>query len=231
MDAPLRHGADHEPAAEPHVVYLYRRPDALHRGVVRWIGPTLRRGGGALLICTPANAAMVRVRMAVEGINAEHLERENRLVILPAEETIASLFRDDVPDREAFERFSAEQAQQIRGACAGGDAYAGGDVELRGWGEMVDLLWRRGRRSAAYDLEILWNQAVAKEGIRVLCSYDVTGLDHEGHANLWADVSSNHGRVLYDASNPMPDGPRAVPAALLAAMDRDPVTHRPASGR
>lgn len=48
---------------------------------------------------------------------------------------------------------------------------------LRVYGEMVDLLWGKGDRETALDLELFWNRLQARVDFELLCSY---GIDAEG---------------------------------------------------
>ena len=45
------------------------------------------------------------------------------------------------------------------------------EPSLRAYGEMVDVLWRRGEKSAALRLEELWNELQARRSFTLLCAY------------------------------------------------------------
>ena len=42
---------------------------------------------------------------------------------------------------------------------------------MRIYGEMVDVLWRSGRKDAALSLETLWHQLIARRKWSLLCGY------------------------------------------------------------
>jgi hypothetical protein len=46
-----------------------------------------------------------------------------------------------------------------------------GRTIVRAYGEMVDVLWKRGRSEAAIKVEILWNKLADKYSFALLCGY------------------------------------------------------------
>ena len=71
--------------------------------------------------------------------------------------------RDGEPDPRLFEAVIGDVMAE-RAAVANG-------AELRAYGEMVDVLWRRGEKSAALRLEELWNELQARRSFTLLCAY------------------------------------------------------------
>ncbi len=177
---------------DAHVVHLYRGARSLGDSVLDWTHRTLINGGGALMVCTPDNAAMIRAKMQEEGLDPVSLEREGRFVVLHVDDLIEQCFRTKMPHPPSFARRAGEIIHGLKTACGPGK-------ELRAWGEAVSVLWKRGERAAAHDLESLWNQVIAKEGLRLLCTYDTEKLDALDQECLFADVSATHGRIAIDA--------------------------------
>lgn len=208
MDARTWREVVRSPDVEPHVVQLYRDDGFLARGVAAWVAEPLRRGGGALLVCTPANARLVLARLPDEGVDPVAAEASGRLVIISADGLLARFMLAGNPDAGAFRRLAHEAIEGLRAACAGPDA------EVRAWGEMVNLLWQRGNLPAAQRLEALWNEVIAEEDIRLLCSYAVDNLDARTHAGLLHDVCAGHARLL-----PEEDDARFEDAVALALAE------------
>ncbi|MCA1812506.1 MAG: MEDS domain-containing protein [Halobacteriales archaeon] len=92
-------------------------------------------------------------------------------------------------------------------------ARATGATEVRAWGEMVNLLWKQGNLPAAMRLEELWNEAIDKHGIRLLCSYETHGLD-VGTFDLLSSLTHGHGRLI-----PVEDTDRLDHAVAQAVLD------------
>ncbi len=63
-------------------------------------------------------------------------------------------------------RFEAAGTAVIQRACGGRT-----DCTIRAYGEMVDVLWKKGQAVAAVRLEMLWNKLAATEDFSLLCGY------------------------------------------------------------
>ncbi len=46
-------------------------------------------------------------------------------------------------------------------------------VQIRAYGEMVDVLWKQGKADAAIRLEMLWNMLAQRYGFALLCGYSM----------------------------------------------------------
>ena len=178
------------PPPHSHVVQIYRDEEFLRRAVAAWFAPVLRQGGGALLACTPEHGEMVRYALWEEGIDAAAMEERRWLVILDADGLMARFMAGDEPDGAAFKRLLAERVRSLREAC-------GGETRpVRVWGEMVDLLWKRGNLAGAQQLERLWNDVIQEHGIRLLCAYQVDNLDPATHPHVLRDVCASHTHLI-----------------------------------
>jgi PAS domain S-box-containing protein len=67
---------------------------------------------------------------------------------------------------------------------------------VRAFGEMVDLLWRDGRRRAAIELEHLWNEASAIHSFSLLCAYAISSFDEKGVDPQFEPVCGAHMHVI-----------------------------------
>lgn len=173
--------------AAEHLVFTYQDPASLGSQVGAWLSPTLRRGGGALLACTPGHATLARAQLRQEGIDVEACEREGRLVVGDADDLLARFMVSGMPNGRAFKRVARGLLGGIRAASAPGP--------IRVWGELVDVLARRGQLDAADRLERLWNEILAEDHVELLCSYDLDALDPGAHARVLLDVCCTHSRL------------------------------------
>ncbi|HWH08507.1 MAG TPA: MEDS domain-containing protein, partial [Candidatus Thermoplasmatota archaeon] len=189
-----------------HVVELYRDEAALARSVARWVAPALRGDGTAVLIGTPAHLDAVRERLRGEGDDVDGLERAGVLRGVDADALLARFLVDGMPDAAEFKRLARGLLREVRGA--------GGAGPLHAWGEMVNLLWARGNLPAAQALEALWNEVLAEEGGRLLCSYGVDNLAPGTHEGLLRDVCAGHSYLV-----PEPDEGRFETAVARALAD------------
>jgi hypothetical protein len=179
----------HEPASERHIVQLYREPIFLQKAVAAWLAQPLATGGGAVVVGTPENASRVLARLRTMGVDVETLQAAGRLRIVDAEGLMARFIVDGTPDAARFKEAAAEVLQAVRAAC-------GPEGEVRAWGEMVNLLWKRGNLAAAQRLESLWNEVIDEHGIRLLCSYEADNLAPETHAGLLGHLCAGHSQLI-----------------------------------
>lgn len=169
-----------------HLAHFYSEPEARDRAVADWVRPALESGGGAILVCTPANATNVRGRLIELGLDAPTLERDGRLLIVRARDLMDRFMDHRGPRSDAFHELARDLLVKVRVGC--GDARA----PVRVWGEMVHLLWEGGRGDAAHRLEQLWNEALPEKGVELLCSYDVGKANDAAKDRLRQDVLSTH---------------------------------------
>lgn len=179
-----------EPADDRHIVQLYRDPAFVQRAVGAWVAKSLSQGGAAVLACLPENADRVRAELRTLGIDPEPLERAGRFVVKDADALMARFMVDGMPDGAAFKAIAREVIRDARAACGRPDA------PVRAWGEMVNLLWKRGNLPAAKALEGLWNEVIAAERIHLLCSYQADNLAPETHGGLLHDLCAGHTQLI-----------------------------------
>jgi signal transduction histidine kinase len=97
----------------------------------------------------------------------------------------------DMPDPELFRAVIASlmlDARSRRGSRA--------DAGVRAYGEMVDLLWRKGNARAAIRLEELWNDAGQEHAFTLLCAYVMESFHREADREAFLEVCNNHSHVL-----------------------------------
>lgn len=173
-----------------HVAHFYSDLSDCDRQVVTWIRPALVAGGGAILVCTPANAARLRAGLEATGVDPRPLEQAGRLLIVRARDLMDRFMGPEGPRGDVFHRLAKDLLVKVRVGCPDRSA------PVRVWGEMVHLLWDGGQPEAAHRLEMLWNEALPERGVELLCSYDVAGASEEACAALRQDVLLTHGHLL-----------------------------------
>src|SRR4029078_4289352 len=95
------------------------------------------------------------------------LERDGRLVLLDASETMAQFFSNGVPDRSLFREHIGGLLQRIQQTVD--------TAPIHIYGEMVDVLWKAGDVSAVLQLEDLWNELAQDHRFSLLCGYVFKG--------------------------------------------------------
>lgn len=144
---------------QTHGVLLYPQDGTLARSVAAYVRQGLERGEPALLIVAPDHRESVCRHLRDDGVDVERAGADGRLSFLNAASTLDRILVDGVPDWTRFERAIGTALEEVRSRSGGS--------EIRLYGEMVDLLWKRGALSAAVRLEEYWSR-ILKTGPYVL---------------------------------------------------------------
>ena len=146
-----------------HAVRFYDSPQSLCRIVAGFLAEGLRGTQPALVIATPEHRAGISEALRTQGLDIDALQSSGDLLLLDAEETLATFMVDGMPDAK---RFQVAGTDVIQRACRGRK-----DCTIRAYGEMVDVLWKKGQSVAAVRLEMLWNKLAASQDFSLLCGY------------------------------------------------------------
>lgn len=168
-----------QPARGDHIVQVYQDPRFLSEAVSEYVRAGLRLGEAAILIAVPEH------RPAFAAIDAAACAR-GQVVIVDAEATLGRFMRDGMPDWTAFHA-------EVGGAIA---ALRLEYPAVRAYGEMVDVLWRRGRRDAAIRLEEQWNELMRLQTFSLLCAYCMDPLDAASYGGPLECVCQVHTHLI-----------------------------------
>ena len=172
------------PAPE-HFVKFYRDEQVLIDSVVTYVRQGLTQGA-AVVIATEAHRQALESRLSADGIATAQLQCNEQLLLLDAQQTLASFMVDDVPDRERF--FAQVGAIIATGARRYGQVVA--------FGEMVALLWKQDLAQAAVALEALWNELARQQPFTLFCAYPMQDCGDEHHIAPFEAVCAHHARVI-----------------------------------
>jgi hypothetical protein len=178
------------PHGHGHAAKFYENEASLYRTVSRFLAEGLAGGHPVVMIATPEHERGIEDMLRASRIAVMDARRQGDLVMLDAEETLGAFMVDGHPDRHLFE----EQIGGIIEQMLRGRSHA----VLRAYGEMVDVLWKQGRPDAAIELEILWNQLLAKYDFSLLCGYSMGNFYKE--PRRFQDVCEQHTHVVDPAS-------------------------------
>ena len=191
------------PERQGHLVQLYGKDDRLlSRNLARYLAEGLRRGDGLLVIATPEHSGSV-ARLLREDRAYSKAVLEGRLVFLDAQATLDRFMVDELPDRDLFESVIGEALQGVRQRA--------GHTGVRAYGEMVGLLWKAGRFSAAVQLEEYWNDLLESSDTSLFCAYPIDVFGEEFRVETVDSVLCAHTHLL-----PVDD---ALESALNRAME------------
>lgn len=186
-----------QPATEQsghfHAVKFYKDPASLASIVCGFIFEGLQRGEPAVLVTTVEHSKYFRECFQASGLDIDAAVASRMLTILDAEETLGKFMRDGVPMADPF---NATMLPVFQGVSA---SYP--DVNIRAYGEMVDVLWKKGQTAAAIRLETLWNDLARCHRFGLLCGYAM-GSFYKGSSA--SDICMLHSHVVTDEGTHVP---------------------------
>jgi hypothetical protein len=191
---------ENAPAAE-HAVQVYTELDELAASVGQFLDAGFRAGEPALVIVTPDHRQAFRTELERRGCDVEELERRGLLTSLDADETLATFMDAESPSAERFAEAVGGVVDEVANRFP--------DKTIRAFGEMVDLLHRRGRETAAIELEELWNKLLETRRFALLCAYELDVFDLDAQASALPEIIRTHTH-----QRPVGD-----PARLAAALN------------
>ncbi|MDQ2886006.1 MAG: MEDS domain-containing protein, partial [Chloroflexota bacterium] len=140
---------------------------------------------------TRAHREQLEARLQARGFNLAATYKEGGYLALDADETLAKFMGDELPDTERF-------TELVGGIITNA---AQGHSHLRLYGEMVALLWARGKHTAALRLEELWNELSRKIHLFLLfCAYPMHIFAAKAYEEPFAEICQQHSQVFPDES-------------------------------
>jgi hypothetical protein len=154
-----------------------------------FIGHGLWNGEAAVVIATAAHLAGLEERLRASGLDLAHLRADDRFITLSPEMTLAQFMADGWPDADRFNDTIKHAITRARGRDG---------RPVRGFGEMVALLWEREQYAATVRLEHLWQKLAEREDVQVLCSYPRHSFS-KAPAAPQAQIDANHSYTIATA--------------------------------
>ncbi|MEA3144413.1 MAG: hypothetical protein QOG31_1737 [Thermoplasmata archaeon] len=174
-------------AQDAHCVLLYQDERFLVEAIGAWAEAGLRAGEGVILVARATVGDQVRAWLKGADMDPLAFEVMGRLRVLDADRTMRLFMVGGKPQANLFTNVVAPLVEDAKKASPAG--------EVRAWGEMVDLLWKRAQGPAAVALESLWNDLIATHAFRLFCAYQVDAFDAIQFPKVRA-IAASHGLVL-----------------------------------
>lgn len=170
-----------------HGVKFYKDAGSLADIVCGFLAEGLRRGEPALVIATPEHAGYFLECFAAKGVKVEAAVATGTLTFLDAADMLTQFMRGGVPMAQLFTDALTPVFASVTARHPG--------VNIRAYGEMVDLLWQQEQTAAAIRLEQLWNDLARSHRFELLCAYAM-GPFYKGSAT--DDICAVHSHVVAD---------------------------------
>ncbi len=173
-----------DPHPNCHIVYPYTDGRLIAAAVSLYAAGGLSRDEVVILITTPDHRRDIERCLEADQFPVNQFEEKGLLVILDAFEVLSKLRLQG--------GFDAGRFDQVVGTLIANAKLRSPSGRVRLFGEMVSLLWSDGGDlEAAARLEELWNEAISRYSVPLLCTYELSGT-HGDHAELPASLAATH---------------------------------------
>jgi signal transduction histidine kinase len=192
-------------------VEFYENDGRLRDIVVEFVAQALTGGEAIVVIATEVHRRAFSAGLIGKGFDFEQIRTSGRLVLLDADETLSQFMVDGLPDWNLFQ-------STIVPVLENAGAAAGPGKPTRAYGEMVDVLWRRGNRTAAEKLEEMWNDLQKTRSFSLLCAYVMSNFYEEGGLHGVHSACKTHTEVRPPLNQELAPGPAEHVQALVAEI-------------
>ena len=172
-----------------HAVHFYRDSQSLAQVAASFLNEGLRVGERVVVVSTPTHLAAITKAVERLGVDPVQLKKNGKWIAFDARRTLHSLMAGGRID---LTRFKTQFADVV------GDWYASDpSLSMRGYGEMVDLLYKDGDIASALELEELWTDLANVHKFPLLCAYAVQSFFKEPRGSSgFSDVCQRHSHVI-----------------------------------
>jgi len=194
--------ADHqifwgELAPTEHVVQIYEN-DAVFLDLLEgFVTSGIIAGECVVLIATEVHLDALKSQLQLQGHNIAALSADDHLILLDAEETLSKFMVNGWPEGLLFN-------QTVSGIIERAHSK---NRRVRAFGEMVALLWAKGKIAATVHLELLWNRFCETQAFCLLCAYPRKGFTQDinssahticcAHSKMISGEHSSATKILY----------------------------------
>ena len=176
------------PGVVEHAVQFYRTDEFLTSAVVDYLAAGLAIGQPAIVVTTEPHRSAFARALRSRGLDTEEILGEREVVWLDARETLSAFMEDARPNRELFMSIVGRVFDKLLRKRS--------YLIVRGYGEMVDVLWKDGNIDGAIALEELWNELAKNYSFSLLCAYAVDDRLKEVQTAAFQRVCGKHSAAL-----------------------------------
>lgn len=171
-----------------HDVQFYRTDAYLVKAVVDFLADGVRAGQPIIVVATAEHRRAFAEGLRAKGLDPDQGFSDRLAVWLDARETLESFMEGPLPNRERFMATVGRVFERILDKRH--------YLVIRGYGEMVDVLWKDGKTDAAILLEQYWNELADRYKYALLCGYAVENFLHEAGIAGFRSVCGHHKHAL-----------------------------------
>ena len=168
-----------------HLVQFYDSKATLFETLDDFVSSGIEAGDATIVIAVSEHILGLETRMREHGVDLVAARWKGLYIPIDAEDLLAQFMINGMPDEQAFR---ARIGTILELARQNGR-------KVRGFGEMVAILWHQGKHEALLRLEALWHAVCLEQSVKLYCAYPSPG-DNPRDAQAVHDVCAAHSRVL-----------------------------------
>ena len=150
-----------EIAPSSHVLQLYENNDSLLNLLEGFVVEGIRAADAVVIICTEEHLNSLEARLIKHGLDVKNLREDDQYIPVNAHLALSDLLINGALDLQRFDKMinSLMARAQKNGR------------KVRAFGEMVAILWEKGKKEATIALEHLWNEYLKVNSFCLYCAY------------------------------------------------------------
>jgi signal transduction histidine kinase len=176
-----------------HTAHFYSDDDSLVAEVGQILAAALQGGRSAIVIAEPARRQGFAQYLESHEIDLVRATNQGRWIALDASASLAEFMVDGWPDEQRFRTLIGGVVAQLTAAAM---VPAIPEPLVAAYGEMVTVLWRRGKQAAALRLEELWCELGRTHLFHLSCGWPLSLFKDERDALLVDKIGALHTHVL-----------------------------------
>ena len=206
-----------------HTAHFYSDDDTLLTEVGQRIVAALQAGGSAIVIAEPSRRQSFARYLEAQQIDLVRMTNQGRWIALDAAGALAEFMVDGWPDDHRFRMLIGGVLERLTAAASGANP------PIFAYGEMVTVLWKRGKQAAAIRLEELWCELGRTQAFHLSCGWPLSLFRDAADAALVDKLCALHTHVLPNVGvSPAAPGGRP-PLGLLWQFKANKVLQRVSS--
>jgi hypothetical protein len=191
-----------------HMVRICPNTTSQAEVLTRYIKDGLLNNEGIIIIARPPLRRAVLSKLEVLGFDSQAIKNQGQVRFFDAEFLLSNILIDGIIEEQAFRKFIGIPIQATQSKFG----------KVRAFGEMVDILWQRDLQNMAIQLENLWEDLCAKQGLIFLCTYLLDNLDPNDYDSALEKIYKHHKHLALDLFSP--ELGEAIQDALGEAWNR-----------
>lgn len=173
-----------------HSVHFYDHDAELVDRLRGIVVSALATGNAVLIVATEGHREQLTRSLHQNWTNWAAAREEGRFLMVDARSTLEKFMVDGRPDRRKFVAVVSDLVRNCRFTSVSANR------GLTVFGEMVAILWEEGNKTAAIELEALWNELLSDRTFHLHCAYSKPTLAQAQDAPEFRLICDHHSQVV-----------------------------------